>query len=65
MGAIWTRIEGGKHYLAQMEVGQTVVYDGPHLWRSLQAVACRMREDYGTEFQFRTKKGVRAITRLK
>ena len=65
MGAIWTRIEGGKHYLSQIEVGQTVVYDGPHRWRSLQAVAFQMREDYDCLYSFRTSKGVRTITRLK
>ena len=65
MGAIWTRVEGGKHYLSQIEAGQTVVYDGPYKYRSLQAVACRMREDYGSVYRFRTKKGVRTITRLR
>ena len=67
MGAIWTRIEGGKHFLAQIEVGQTIFYDGPYKWRSLQSVASHMREDFGTEFQFRTyyRKGYRTITRLK
>ena len=65
MGTIWTRIEGGKHYLSQMEVGQTIVYDGPHRWRSLQTVAVSMRADFDTAFRFRTRKGVRTITRLK
>lgn len=59
------RIEGGKHFLSTIEVGQTIVYDGPHKWRSLQAVACRMNEDYGSVFRFRTKKGVRTITRIR
>ena len=65
MGTLWTRVEGGKHFLSQIEVGQTVIYDGPHLWRSLQSVACKMRDDYGSVFRFRTRKGVRRITRLK
>ena len=59
------RIEGGKHFLSTIEVGQTIVYDGPYRWRSLAAVACRMAEDYDSEFRFRTKKGVRTITRVK
>ena len=59
------RIEGGKHFLSTIEVGQTIVYDGPYRWRSLQSVACEMREDYDSEFRFRTKKGVRTITRVK
>lgn len=65
MGTLWTRIEGGKHYLSQMEVGQTIVYNGPYKWRSLQAVACRMREDYDSMFVFRTRKGIRTIMRVK
>ena len=61
------RIEGGKHFLSTIEVGQTIVYDGPYKWRSLAAVACRMTEDFGATFQFRTyyRKGYRTITRLK
>lgn len=59
------RIEGGKHFLSTIEVGQTIVYDGPYKWRSLQAVACRMREDYDSMFVFRTRKGIRTITRVR
>lgn len=61
------RIEGGKHFLSTIEVGQTIVYDGPYRWRSLASVACRMAEDFGAVFQFRTyyRKGYRTITRVK
>ena len=66
MGTIWTRIEGGKHFLSQIEVGQTIVYDGPHPWRSLQTIAISMREDFGAVYRFRTynRKGYRTITRV-
>lgn len=61
------RIEGGKHFLSMIEVGQTIVYDGPYRWRSLAAVACRMADDFGAIFQFRTyyRKGYRTITRIR
>lgn len=61
------RIEGGKHFLSTIEVGQTIVYDGPYRWKSLARVACQMTNDFGAVFQFRTKftKGLRTITRVK
>lgn len=67
MGVRWTRIEGAKHFLSTIEVGQTIVYDGPYLWRSLQTIACKMKDDFGVEYRFRTKftKGLRTITRVK
>lgn len=67
MGVRWTRIEGAKHFLSTIEVGQTIVYDGPYRWRTLQSVAQRMREDFGVEYKFRTKftKGLRTITRTR
>ena len=61
------RIEGAKHFLSTMEVGQTIVYDGPYRWRSLASAACKLAEDFGVLYEFRTKyrKGYRTITRVK
>lgn len=61
------RIEGAKHFLSTIEVGQTIVYDGPYRWRSLASAACMLAEDFGVLYKFRTKyrKGYRTITRVK
>ena len=55
---------GAKAFLANMEIGETREDDGAFCWRTLQVIACRMREDYGCHFRFRTKWGIRKVTRL-
>lgn len=58
---------GAKQYLADFEKGEVREYDEwreRFPWRSLHAIASRMSKTYGMIFQFRTKGGVRTITRI-
>lgn len=58
---------GAKMYLADFEKGETREYDEwreRFPWRSLAAIASRLGKASGMRFQFRTRGGVRTITRL-
>lgn len=55
---------GAKAFLANMEVGEEREDDGTYDWRGLQVAACRMKQDYGCLYRFRTKWGIRKVIRL-
>ena len=56
---------GAKQFLASLEVGESAKDDGRFSWRGLQQVACRLMNEYGCRFIFRTypKRGYREVVR--
>lgn len=41
-------------YLANIGIGETIIYEGCYKWRSLQTIARTMKRDFGCNFKFRT-----------
>lgn len=58
-------IRGQKDFLASLEIGKTIEYEGPFPWRKLQQMAYCMKSVYGCEFKFKTVKGIKLLTRLR
>lgn len=55
---------GAKQFLANMEIGERVQYDGEFPWRSLQRIACALLIEYNSRWRFETTKAGRYITRV-
>lgn len=55
---------GAKQFLANMEIGEKVQYDGAFRWRSLQRIASALLLEYGSRWRFETKPTGRFITRV-
>lgn len=56
---------GAKHYLASMEVGESREDDGTYHWRGMQCIATHLRRQYAAVYRFRTKDGIRTVTRMR
>lgn len=57
---------GAKRYLSSFEIGESRKFEGTYQqYRSLAAIACRIKEDYGCEYQFRKEGESLTITRTK
>lgn len=58
-------MRGQKDFLASLEIGKTIEYNGAYPWKKLQQMASWVKSVYGCEFKFQTVKGVRLLTRIK
>lgn len=56
---------GQKEYLSSFDIMETREADPGYPWRYMQAIASRMKSDYGCWFTFYQKNGKKYITRLK
>jgi hypothetical protein len=55
---------GATSFLSSFTIGETRAFEGTYQqYRNLAAIACRINEDYGCEYQFRKKGESMTITR--
>ena len=55
---------GATSYLSSFEIGETRQFEGDYTqYRNMQALACRLGDDYGCTWEFRKKGEIMTITR--
>lgn len=55
---------GAKQFLANMEIGERMQYDGEFPWRNLQRIACTLGAEYDSKWRFETTTAGKYITRV-
>jgi hypothetical protein len=56
---------GAKSRLANMEIGEVMRDNGEYYWRGLQSIACKLKKEFGGQWQFYHTPQGRFCMRLK